>query len=177
MKAYFISIIFFLSFTFNVQSKDKMPDKSVQESPKAILHVASRLGATEKLKYLIAKGWDVNARIGYDSTPLHWASVGGYDDITETLINYGADVNAREKSGVTPLHKALKLGHTNIAKILIENGADLHARDYHNGDTPLDIALDRGYTNIIKSLVKHKNFSFCKALFNTPKTMLRLYLN
>jgi len=55
-------------------------------------------------------------------TPLHWASVSGYENIVHLLINNGAVVHVVNSVGDTPLHWASMAGHHQIAQILIRRG-------------------------------------------------------
>ena len=87
----------------------------------------------------------LNAVNKYDSTPLHWAVVGGNPARVQKLLDAGADLNAVDNDGSTPLHIAararLYLGGENpaIVQKLLDAGADLNAVD-NDGSTPLHIA-------------------------------------
>jgi cytohesin len=84
------------------------------------------------------KGGDVNAKDGWEWTPLHQAAIGGYREIVELLIAKGADVNAKERYiGSTPLHFAAANRRNELVELLIAKGADVNTKN-KNGDTPLD---------------------------------------
>lgn len=86
-----------------------------------------KTGNIEKVKLLIAKGADVNAKnINWHITPLMMAAEKGHTEIAMLLIEKGADVNARDKGGRTAL-KIAKFYHKGdkhaIVKLLIKAGA------------------------------------------------------
>jgi len=78
------------------------------------------LGDFKKVKQLLEKGADVNARDEDGWTALIKASYNGYEGIAELLIEYGADVNAQNKYGDTALIYACWNGHKEVAELLLE---------------------------------------------------------
>ena len=74
------------------------------EADKTLLDAASK-GNIEAVKQHLAAGADVNAKNGYEWTPLHGAAANGHKEIAEILIAKGADVNAKSDFG-TPLDEA-----------------------------------------------------------------------
>ena len=89
------------------------------------LHVVARIGALAKVKSLIEKGADINAKDTSDRTPLHYAIEYGHKDFVELLIVNGADVNAKDKDGNAPGHVALRKNNSAILDLLIAKGANL----------------------------------------------------
>src|SRR5574337_844034 len=67
---------------------------------------ASKSGATEKVKSLLAEGADVNTRDQDGWTALMHASWHGHSGISGMLLNKGADVNAKASDGETALMRA-----------------------------------------------------------------------
>lgn len=87
------------------------------------LHSASAKGDIEKVKELIAKGYDINIRDDVNYTPLHNAVQFGHKKVAELLVAHGADVNAENNIGAIPIMLALLHNHKDIAEMLIANGA------------------------------------------------------
>ena len=74
-------------------------EKSPRLSTSAILHLMAKRGETEAVKWLLARGADVNARwIGWDTdaTPLHLAASRGHEEIVRLLLDAGADPRIRD---------------------------------------------------------------------------------
>jgi ankyrin repeat protein len=98
---------------------------------------ACKDGDLEKVKQLLERGADVNAKdeiLG--ETALMWASSNGQKEVVEFLIEKGADVNAKTRFGNTALMYASEKGHKEVVELLIKKGADINARDEY-GWTPL----------------------------------------
>ena len=76
-----------------------------------------------KVKALIAKGVNVDAKDKEGSAPLHLAAWWGYADVVEALVRAGADVSLEDDSGQTPLELAAREGHEKVANILLAAGA------------------------------------------------------
>jgi hypothetical protein len=83
---------------------------------------------------------DVDSR-GFDNlTPLHVASLRGYEQVARVLLESDADVIAQNDDEETPLHVASREGHLQVVRALLEHGASTTARD-KAGSTPLHLAL------------------------------------
>ncbi len=81
------------------------------------------------VKFLIAKGADVNARGAYAfATPLHDAAFSGNAQIAQLLILSRADIEAfEEKHQGTPLQWAIASGKKSTVKVLLDAGAKVTA--------------------------------------------------
>jgi ankyrin repeat protein len=142
----------------------------------------AKKGDTARVKALIDKGANINAKDKNGRTALMWASEKGYTEIVKllrekgaigtikidlyliesaqkgdiagvnALLNKGADVNAKDKDGWTALMEASNNGHTEIVKALIDKGANINAKD-KNGRTALMWASLFGNTEIVKMLL------------------------
>ncbi len=86
------------------------------------LHYTAFIGLQGLVKVLANEhSQDVRSRDFYDEmTPLHLASLRGYEEVIRVLLECGADVAAQNKDGLTPLHWALLNGRVEVARILIE---------------------------------------------------------
>jgi ankyrin repeat protein len=73
-------------------------------------------------------------------TPLHMASLRGYEQVARVLLECDADVTAQNDDDQTPLHVASSEGHLQVVRVLLEHGASTTARD-KVGSTPLHLAL------------------------------------
>jgi len=127
-------------------------DTEATETPTTSLHQAAADGDIEKVKSLISKGEDVNAKDEQGLTPLHQAVSYGHRDVAELLIANDADVNAKNERRITPLHKAAGAGFKDIAELLIDNGADVNAKDVLQF-TPLHSAAMKGDNKTIELLL------------------------
>ena len=91
------------------------------------LHVATRQGQLEMVKYLVQKGVDINKRGGvFDGSAINLAAAYGKIEIVKYLISKGAilDVSLARRN---PLFNAIQGGHIDIVKYLIEKGIDIKA--------------------------------------------------
>jgi len=127
------------------------------------LTAAARLGNTAKVRALLAKGVNVNARDSYGMTALIYAAGAtgrGDAEIVKMLLNAGAEVNVkayrpRDKElvrleGMTPLMAAATAGDAQITKILLRAGAAVNARD-PEGFTALMFAVTGNFPDEVES--------------------------
>jgi len=70
------------------------------------LHLAARLGSLALVEALLTTGSDVNARNGYDRTPLHVAVSAGNKEVVDRLLAAGASVQALDVNGCNAFHHA-----------------------------------------------------------------------
>ncbi len=141
-----------------VRVNDRDPDSGM-----TALHYAALKGKTRAVKFLIARGADVNVADPSGDTPLHLAAGGGHADVADILLSKGADINALgEHYRYTPLNTALRAmemrhGRVNtrdVVRLLISRGADPNIRDVSKM-TPLKIAERAGFKDIAADLRKH----------------------
>jgi ankyrin repeat protein len=167
-------ISFLLPAPLNSQSKtviEKEIDKKLLE--------AVQDNEIEKVKDLIDRGANVNAKTEFGETPLHLAQskemaefliLKGADlhakdndfgmtplfnapkEIFELLISKGADVNVRSKKGLTPLAWSAYGDDVDRIKLLISKGADVNSVDEYL-KTPLHIAANWNKIEIAKLLI------------------------
>lgn len=99
-----------------------------------VLHWA--MGDDAKVKWLLTKGVDVNAKSVEGRTPLYLAAMlpAGAARV-RMLLEAGADPNAKTLTGTTPLFPAVS-NSIESAQLLIAKGADPNAKT-ETGNTPL----------------------------------------
>lgn len=91
------------------------------------LHFAAMRGDLDRVKSLVAAGYDVNAK---DSdlalTPLHYAVQREHLQVVRFLLDAGADVNANDEAtiGNTPLADVAGECSVEMAELLLTAGAD-----------------------------------------------------
>jgi ankyrin repeat protein len=125
------------------------------EQPKAVpLYYAARLGFRDLAEHLIAKHPEhVNARGGYEVTPMHAAASAGHANILSLLTEHGADIEGRGKYGGTPLHRASVNGKLEAGQFLLDRGADIDARSRFGG-TALIYATSQGQVEFARMLLE-----------------------
>ena len=98
---------------------------------------ATEDGDLNRVKSLISKGADVNAKDGtLERTALIEASLNGHLEVVKYLVENGADVNAKNEYGVTVLMRASYYEHFEIVQYLVSKGANVNAKDKY-GSTAL----------------------------------------
>jgi hypothetical protein len=106
------------------------------------LGAAARKGGFQIARGLIARGADVNRRMGrYRNTVLHNAAYAGSAESVNFLLDNGAELESAAKHGATPLMRAcngcVDCDCMDTVLALLKRGASLDAVD-NEGDGPLD---------------------------------------
>ena len=110
------------------------------------LHLVTARRDVTWIKFLVAKGANVNARNGKGQTPLQLATALGFTDGVEALVALGARVNDANSTGETPLIAAVHRRDAALARILLKAGADPKRSD-NSGRSALDYATLDGRSN------------------------------
>ena len=84
------------------------------------LHFVASAGDVERVRELLKKGVDPNAKNEYGWTPLHEAAFEGRVDIVASLLEHGADPTVKNKDGDTPLDLARRRGHRKVVSLIEE---------------------------------------------------------
>ncbi len=112
----------------------------------------------EMVRYLAARGADVNEVDDRDLSELSWTVITGKPDLVRTLLALGADVNHRDKIGMTPLLWAclIDYGTSETVRLLLRAGAN---RDDQTKDglTARQLAQKYGYTQLLSALDEAKH--------------------
>ena len=109
-----------------------------------------------RVRDLLARGANPNARDEEQRTPIFSAVLGGSLALLGLLVEARADVNARDEHGWTALHVAAEEVVPEMASLLLARGADANASD-DEGNTPLRRAVfsARGRYEVVHLLRKH----------------------
>ncbi len=117
------------------------------------LHEAIQNGSIQKVKKLIAKGADINAKSESGWAALHLAVARSETKIVELLISKGAKLEMKDIAECTPLYYVSK---KEVGELLIKKGANIQAVCPSNGFTPLHDAVYKGHVVLVKVLLDHK---------------------
>ncbi|OUM59376.1 hypothetical protein PIROE2DRAFT_63812 [Piromyces sp. E2] len=129
----------------------------------------SEFNNNELFNSLIDKGFDINIKNNYGSSPLMKAcETGNYREV-QYLVENNADVNHQNDIKNTPLIYASERGNIDIVKYLVEHGANINIKS-KCGDTAISVAYDHHHYSIVKYLIEHG------ANINSDKYIYKLYL-
>ena len=131
------------------------PTSSIGDYAPFCLYHASLCGFLNLTKYFISEfPQHVNARIGYNKSPLVAALFNRHLRVAELLHRNGADVDVTSYKGRTPLHAASEEGIVDVARWLLDHGANPNSRESdHN--TPLHLAAANGRLEIVRTLLEY----------------------
>lgn len=97
----------------------------------------------DRIRFLIKKGADVNARDSGGFSPLDTAARNRAPSLIEVLIDAGADPNQADADGFFPLLHAINRNHVPTIEVLARRGANLEMPN-KQGITPLSWAIGDG---------------------------------
>ena len=116
------------------------------------LMLAALEGDSAKVKALLSRGANVNAKDSAGRTALMFAVINMHFEIVEVLLSYGADVNSRAVDGGTALILAASSGDPKIVQALLDQGADTHAKFTQTNMNAMTLATTHHYGEIIRLL-------------------------
>ena len=117
------------------------------------------------VKFIAAKGGNVNARNNKGETPLQLASNLGFSEAAELLVKLGAKVDEPNSTGETALIAATHRRDAALARVLLKAGAN-PARNDNSGRSALDYATLDGRSNPVLGEIE----TAAKAAAGKPKT-------
>jgi len=106
-----------------------------------------------RIKFLVSKGADINARDAQGYGPVHTAARNRHPDLIAALADLGADLNAPDSDGMTPLIHAAMRNHVPTVKMLLERGADIE-RANAQGYSPLALSIAENKFEVAKALME-----------------------
>ncbi len=144
-------------------SADATPDQRVTkerleqwlaEGADLNLELANAVNANsdERVRLLIERGADVNARDNQGYAPVHNAARNRYAHLVVLLAERGADVNARDSDGFTALLHAINRNHVPTIEAIARNGGNLELATPQQ-ITPLTWAIGDGKYFAAKALI------------------------
>src|SRR5690606_4622901 len=77
-------------------------------------------GDQKRIRFLLERGADINARDLQGYAPVHTAARKRHPDLVALLAELGADLNALDDDGMTPLQHAVMRNHVPTVKMLLE---------------------------------------------------------
>jgi ankyrin repeat protein len=110
------------------------------------LHIVVARRDLTWIRFLAAKGANVNARNAKGETPLQIASNLGFAEGVEALLQLGAKVDEPNSTGETPLIAATHRRDAGMARALLKAGANPKRND-NSGRSALDYAQLDGRGN------------------------------
>lgn len=119
------------------------------------------------VRFLAAKGANVNGRNNKGETPLQLASNIGFSEGVETLLGLGAKVDEPSTTGETPLIAATHRKDAAMARILLKAGASASRND-NSGRSALDYAMLDGRSNPVLAEIENA----AKIAAGKPKTQV-----
>ena len=122
------------------------------------LHIASQLGDSSILEYLLKEGLmsNIDARTNCGETPLFWAAAARQPQNASLLLSNSADATIVEDYGNNAIHWAAERGYGDIISEFIRHGSDLGLSD-SIGLTPELVARKYGHEALAKTIMDYVN--------------------
>jgi uncharacterized protein len=113
---------------------------------------AARTQDESRVRTLLARKADVNARAGDGSTALLWAAHWNDVATSRLLLRAHADANLANELGMTPLSRACTNGSAALVELLLNAGANPNIR-IATGETPLMTCAGSGNVAAVRALL------------------------
>jgi ankyrin repeat protein len=125
--------------TMSPAKKDGSHKKHVNSSGQTRLAQACARGNLDIVRQRFEeRPEDLNDPDHAGNTPLHAASISGYDDVVKFLLDNNCVVDPVNSAKETPLHDAIDNGHVEVVKLLLGAGANPN-KPNQAGNEPLDL--------------------------------------
>ncbi|VDD77045.1 unnamed protein product, partial [Mesocestoides corti] len=118
------------------------------------LWCAAAANFIEIVRFLVARGANVNRTTITSSTALRAACYDGHEEVVRFLIDHGANFETSNRHEHTCLMIACFRGHENVAKYLLSKGARVNRRS-SKGNTAVHDCAESGNLNGLKLLLQH----------------------
>jgi ankyrin repeat protein len=116
------------------------------------IHKAAYHGELQKVRDLLQKGANPDARDSFGGTALHAAMFQKNMEVVKVLLEHGCDLNAQGTgNGYTPLHDAVWADNGEAVNLLLDKGAKTNLKG-KDGLTPYAKAQKEGRTKILRIL-------------------------
>lgn len=115
---------------------------------------AARKSDVEKVKALLAKGANANAKSPYGVTPLGFACSRGSVEVVKVLLDHGAEVNVTDTFYKTTPFGMITMGKNakpEIMQMLLEKGAK-------GADQAMNFAINNNHPELAKTALAKGNF-------------------
>lgn len=116
------------------------------------LHLASRIGNLDVVRFLVDQGALVDAQTIIEVTPLMLAAEEGHLEIIDFLIEKGSKVNQFDHHHKHALYYAASEGHLEVVKRLMELQAEVDNITAH-GYSSLHLACNNGHPEVVEHLI------------------------
>lgn len=128
----------------------------------AAIHIVTKRRDMTYLRFILARGGNVNLQDGGGNTPLMLAVEAGWPEGIREILNRKGNVNLANNGGETPLMRAVQRRDGEQVQLLLSNGADPDMVDRLAGLSARDYAARDGRAPAI-----------AEALKNAPKVQKR----
>ncbi|KAK3090360.1 hypothetical protein FSP39_011188 [Pinctada imbricata] len=132
---------------------DNFPDmlENTDEHGYTPLHLASKNGKVEVVKWLTVQNVSLNKESPTGYTAIHLAAMSGHVNCLMVLAAMGAAITCRSTDKKTPLYLAAREGHMECVKWLVANRSRLDVKD-DMGRTPRMVAEEFRHDEVAKFL-------------------------